>query len=103
MSGNNHLQQNLKPFGMKIKALPFCQNIYARKLVLELADLQLVRYRKRHPSDDNGKDVVYRVNEIIFLVKNAVKCWVIQRLQPHRRSIESEYQKVFIFSGDRKN
>ena len=58
--------------------------MYARKLVLELADMQLVRYRKRHPSDDNRKDVVYRVNEIIFLVKNAVKCWVIQRLQPNR-------------------
>ena len=51
---------------MKMKASPFSQNMYARKLVLELADLQLVRYRKRYPSGDNRKDVVYRVNEIIF-------------------------------------
>ena len=41
-----------------MKASPFSQNMYARKLVLELADMQLVRYRKRHPSDDNRKDVV---------------------------------------------
>ena len=85
-----------------MKASPFSQNMYARKLVLELADLQLVRYRKRYPSGDNWKDVVYRVNEIIFLVKNAVTCWVIQRLQPHRRSIESEYKRFLYFPGIEK-